>query len=188
MTPRPTLSPQGPLALAFALALGCATAPRPPTGPTALATGPGGPQSARVDAVPLPAAPGCQSPVLNVSEPAQGPFEIRARDNPGDIVVTGASDLPAGPASTQGAWTRAAEARLRAVGLTLAECLRPLCAPARHRLRLTVNAEGVVSLRPPQSFPMPTRVGRCLEGTLAAIDLDLPPPRSVPLDFVVQVR
>jgi len=125
---------------------------------------------------------------VRVSEPTQGPFEIRATANPGDIVVTGASDLPSGPPSTQGAWTQSAEARLHAVALTLAECLRPLCAPARHRLRLTVSAEGVVSLRPPQSFPMPTRVGRCLEGTLAAIDLDTPPPRSVPLDFVVQVR
>jgi len=35
---------------------------------------------------------------------------------------------------------------------------------------------------------MATRVARCLEGTLAAVDFDTPPPRTVPLDLVVQVR
>lgn len=179
------------LPLLLALAHGCASTPRPqPSGPDGAGTpvGADGTARARAALAPPPPAPGCLSALPTLSEPAQGPFEIRASAPNSDIVVTGASDLPTGPASTQGAWTRSAEARLRAVALTLAECLRPLCAPARHRLRLSVSAEGVVSLRPPQSFPMPTRVARCLEGTVAAVDLDTPPPRTVPLDLVVQVR
>ena len=107
------------LPLLFALAHGCASTPRPqPSGPNGTGTpvGADGTARARAALAPPPPAPGCLSALPTLSEPAQGPFEIRASAPNSDIVVTGASDLPTGPASTQGAWTRSAEARLRAAG------------------------------------------------------------------------
>lgn len=133
-------------------------------------------------------APGCLVPLDDAPDDDEGGLAVQGQRAEGhEIVVSGASDLPSGPARANAPWRETAGHTFAPVLPVLGECLRPLCAPARHRMRLSVSAEGLVQLRGRQEFPLPTAVGRCVEGALAAVHVETPPPRTLPVDLMVSV-
>lgn len=160
------------IALACVVTLtACATAPAPRAvvAPPAPAPAP----------VATPRAPVAVAPVA-VTAPAPAPEAA-------GFVIEARSDLPPGDPSTARPFAAQVEAVAGTIRGAIAECLRPLGAPAHRSLRLMVDEEGRFLSRPPQSFAMPPRAAACVEGTLRAVTVTPPPPRAVPYDLVVDV-
>lgn len=163
------------LSLLFALATACASTPRPAARPA--------PRHAPATFPPVSA------PVAQPVAPAPpAPIEVRAPPaNPLAFDITASSDLPPQPASTAQPYARIVDAAVAPLRPALAECLRPLGAPARHVVRITVDEEGALHPRPPQEFVLSARDARCLDGVLRAATVEPAPPRALPYDLRVDV-
>jgi hypothetical protein len=123
-----------------------------------------------------------------VNPPAPSPIVVRATaPEPLEFNITANSDLPPAPASTAQPYARIVESSLAPLRPALAECLRPLGAPARHTVRITVDEEGTLLLRPPQEFTLDAPDARCLDGVLRAGRVEPAPPRAIPYDLRVDV-
>lgn len=120
--------------------------------------------------------------------PAPSPITVHASaPEPLEFNITANSDLPPAPASTAQPYARIVESSLAPLRPALAECLRPLGAPARHTVRITVDEEGALELRPPQEFVLDAPDARCLDGVLRAGRVEPAPPRAIPYDLRVDV-
>lgn len=128
------------------------------------------------------------SPTATVAPTHASAVAVRAEPPPdAGFVIEGRSDLPPGDPSTITPFSVRLEAVAGSVRGALAECLRPLGAPAHRTLRLMVDEEGRFSMRPPQDFAMTPRVGACVDGALRAVEVAPPPPRMLPYNLVVEV-
>lgn len=169
-----------PIAVACILGLAaCATAPAPRAVAAPVAT----------PRAPVPEAPTAVAPTA-VAPAAVAPAPVAVTAPPPEatgFVIEARSDLPPGDPSTARPFAAQLEAVAGTIRGAVAECLRPLGAPAHRSLRLMVDEEGRFLSRPPQSFAMPPRVAACVEGTLRAVTVTPPPPRAVPYDLVVDV-